>query len=37
MSSASLQPSVIDNYLHRELAKGRIALTFLQREPSYKA
>ena len=25
MSSASLQPSVIDDYLHRELAKGRIA------------
>ena len=28
MSSASLQPSVIDNYLHRELAKGRIACPF---------
>ena len=28
MSSASLQPSVIDDYLHRELAKGRIAGPF---------
>ena len=28
MSSASLQPSVIDDYLHRELAKGHIAGPF---------
>ena len=28
MSSASLQPSVIDDYHHRELAKGRIAGPF---------
>ena len=28
MSSASLQPSVIDDYLHGELAKGRIACPF---------
>ena len=28
MSSASLQPPVIDDYLHRELAKGRIAGPF---------
>ena len=28
MSSASLQPSVIDDYLHRELAKGRVAGPF---------
>ena len=28
MSSASLQPLVIDDYLHRELAKGRIAGPF---------
>ena len=28
MSSASLQPSVIEDYLHREFAKGRIAGPF---------
>ena len=28
MSSASLQPSVIDDYLHRELAKGRVDSPF---------
>ena len=28
MSSASLQPLVIDDYLHTELAKGRVAGPF---------
>ena len=28
MPSASLQPSVIDDYLHTELAKGRVAGPF---------